>query len=151
MKGLPLCVVHSIISNENLVIESEDSLYEFIKELFKERKENESEIDKMSFLEEIEFTRLSEDKFNDFIENFSSGEMTGRLWKKLCKCFYTNMKKSSTNDVKNCRYFKSQRIEFDGNESHRFEGIIHYLTQKCGGNVSDKGIVNVKQTLTNSR
>lgn len=145
VKELPLCTVYSIISNENLVIESEDSLYEFIKELFKERRENEneSEIEKMSFFEEIEFIRLSEDKFNDFIENFSSGEMTGTLWKKLCKCFYTNMKKSSPNDVKNGRYFKGQRIEFDGNEYHRFEWIIHYLTQKCGGNVSDKGIVNV--------
>lgn len=145
IKQLPLCVIYSIISNENLVIESEDSLFEFVKDLFKEkRNEDENEIDEISFYEEIEFTKLSEKKFNEFIEIFPSSEMTQNLWKKLCQCFYTNMNKPSTGNANEERYsFKGTKIEFDGNKSHQFEGIIHYLTQKSGGNVSDNGTVNI--------
>lgn len=36
-----------------------------------------------------------------------------------------------------------QAFEYDGNIDHCFSGIIHHLTETCGGNVHDKGIVEV--------
>lgn len=144
--SLPREIIHSIISSEYLVIESEDSLFEFIEKLFIEKDNDEF----VSFLEEVDFEKLSECKFNHFIENFSGGKMTAGLWQKLRKCFYTSMKNQKELSSNKNRYsFHGKKIEFDGNESHRFDGIINYLTQKSGGNVSDNGTVKVTSSSYN--
>ena len=76
--------------------------------------------------------------------------MTAGLWQKLRKCFYTSMKNQQELSSNKNRYISlGGKIEFDGNESHRFDGIINYLTQKSGGNVSDNGTVNVTATSYN--
>lgn len=54
------------------------------------------------------------------------------------------------NNNENRYAFKLNTIEYDENESHRFDGIISYLTQKSGGNVSDNGTVNVTSSSANS-
>ena len=50
--------------------------------------------------------------------------------------------KSGKNDKKQKKN-KGQFFKFDKNSEDQFKGIIHYLTEKCGGNVSDKGVVAV--------
>ena len=152
LKTLGVGTVYSIISSDFLVVESEDSLFEFIEEIINDNKEM-SEEDKISFYEELEIRSLSENKFNEVIDGIDIEYMTKRLWTKLCCCFYTN---KEPDDVNVKRYISASKnvndskmkmkgveIEFDGNSSHRFEGVIHYLTEKSGGNVSDKGTVNV--------
>ena len=60
------------------------------------------------------------------------------------------MKNPSKNETHKNRYIKkNHKIEYDGNESHSFEGIINYLTTKSGGNVSDNGTVKVTSSSTN--
>lgn len=158
---IPAKILFSIIFDENLVIESEDSLFDFINKLFSEEKVNDDEeINIISFYEEIDFTKLSQSKFEEFVSCFIGSEMTRNLWEKLSKCFYFNY--TSNKEKKNeGRYsFKGKKIEdddnstnqfsgiikkfeYDGNSSNQFSGIINFLTEKCGGNVSDKGIVKV--------
>ncbi|KAK8897927.1 hypothetical protein M9Y10_000160 [Tritrichomonas musculus] len=144
-------ILYSIISNEKLVIESEDSLFEFIEKLSKAKAKVKEALDVVRFYEEIEFTKLSEAKFNDFIETFDINEMSHEMWEKLRQCFYSCMK-DSTEKVNKTRYLtastsckkqEGKKIDYDGNESHRFKGIINYLTEKSGSNVSDNGTVNV--------
>ena len=147
---LPIEIIHLIVSNSNLKIESEDSLFDFITHLFDIKgKEQHEEIDIISFYEEILFDQLSESKFKDFIDRFSGSDMTDKLFKKLSKCFYVNMKDSSSNEDAKNRY-KCIKFDFDGNQSHAFEGIINHLTKKSGGNVSDNGTVKVTSSSTNS-
>lgn len=38
---------------------------------------------------------------------------------------------------------KYSQFEYQGNGNERFNGIIRYLTKKCGGNVHEKGLVKV--------
>ena len=55
------------------------------------------------------------------------------------------------NDTKSpARPTLRKRREFLYDESKKLDGIISYLTRKCGGNVYDKGIVNVVQTYDSS-
>ena len=143
---LPIEILHAIILNDNLVVESEDSLFEFIRKVFND-KEDDCEYGITSFYEGLEFTELSEDKFNEFIEIFSGSEMTEMLWKKLRICFYSNMKNHSAT-VNTSRYSDRKIILYK--ESHPFEGVIGYLTQKSGGNVADNGTVNVTSSSTNN-
>ena len=120
--SLPLEILHTIISSDELVIESEDSLFEFTQKPFKNRSQNqadEEEFDIVSFYEEVEFTRLSDSKFREFVENFSGSEMTAKLWRRLSSCFKSNTKKQNKNEVKKDRYtFKGKKIEYDGDTSH---------------------------------
>ena len=41
-------------------------------------------------------------------------------------------------------------IEFDKNPEHRLHGIINYLTEKCGGNVMEKGVVELSASSINT-
>lgn len=152
MLSLPIEIVYSIILNSNLVVESEDSLFEFIIKLFNGERLQEQEdqgIDIVSFFEEIEFTELTENKFNEFIEIFSGSEMTQKLWQKVCKCMHPSS--TFSDDFDNRYSIRKLEIEYDGIESHRFDGIINFLTQKSGGNVSDNGTVNVTSSSQNGQ
>ncbi|KAK8883580.1 hypothetical protein M9Y10_042674 [Tritrichomonas musculus] len=135
-------VLYSIICNEELRIESEDSLFDFIIQFFdihKEDKKEEEENDLISFLEQIYFENLSEEKLSQFLDNFNVNDMTVGLWLKLRPCIHINKNNSINSRYKS----KTKIIEYDGNTSHSLNGIIDYLTKKCCGNVSDKGTVKV--------
>lgn len=135
--NIPKSILYEIISSEFLKVDSQDSLIDFINEIFK----NNEKSDKIYFYEKVEFDKLSEEKFQLFLEEFDYTEMTNQLWQKLCSCFNhqkTTIKKGT-----------AKEIQYDGNASNRFKGIIHYLSEKCGGNVSEKGVVNVTASTSN--
>ena len=154
LMNLPLPILYSIISNDHLVIESEDSLYDFVTDLFENEDLNDesssNDYDIISFYGLIEFSELSEEKFNDFLTTFNPSEITNSIWQKLNQCFYFNMKSSikkkkekSLTDS-SARYFYITQVSqfpYDQNPKNKFKGIIHYLTEKFKGNVSDKNIV----------
>ncbi|KAK8848292.1 hypothetical protein M9Y10_019352 [Tritrichomonas musculus] len=148
---LPTRILYSIISNEFLQIETEDSLFDFIIQFFNDKKENqekvsnnESKIDLISFYEQINFENLSEQKIEQFLDTFDPNEMSTALWNKLRPCIH-----ESPNRKKNQRETKKHEqnneriktIKYDGNISNSLNGIIDYLTKESGGNVSDNGTV----------
>ena len=138
---LPKRVLYSIISNESLTIESEDSLFDFINQLFNnQEKEENPEIDFITFLEQIYFENLSEEKLSSFLDNFNPNDMTVALWSKLRSCIHCN----KTHSFNNSRYkSKIKVIKYDGNITHSLNGIIDHLTKESGGNVSDNGTMKV--------
>ena len=142
---IPKTILYTIISNPNLKIDSEDSLFELIQKIFyfESSQNGINDISIISFYEEIDFLNLSESKFIEFLNEFDFNEMTNSLWTNLCRCFYVNY------DPKQCkkhieRYlYEGELFEYDGNEMNRFKGIIHHLTEKTGGNVNDNKTVIV--------
>lgn len=127
----------SIISNEETRFDIEDNFIEFIFEIFSnDDDENEEEPDIISFFEKVEFDKLSENKFIEFILKLDSDKITHTLWNKICSGFcYYKKEQNKNSDVKN--------FLFDGNEKHQFEGIISHLSKECGGNVHDKKVVEI--------
>lgn len=147
---LPRPIILSIISNSQLKLESEDSLLDFILELFssnQEHEENSESISIVTFLEQIDIEKLSEEKFCEFINNVNPSNLTNELWLNLCKKF-----NSSSSDSTESRYEKptGKFINYDGNDQNRFNGIIRYLTNECGGNVYQKGVVKVTESSVNT-
>lgn len=149
---LPKPILYSIISNERLVIESEDKLFDFITDLFKEEEDKEDDYNLISFYELIEFSELTENKFNQFLNSFNPNEITNSIWRKLNKCFYFNMcslvkKKNEKplSDSQNRYYYILQTAKFpyDGDPRNQFRGIIQHLHNICKGNVHDKKIIEV--------
>ncbi|KAK8835530.1 hypothetical protein M9Y10_042414 [Tritrichomonas musculus] len=140
--SLPKKILYSIISNPNFQIKSEDSLFEFIQKKFSKKynsnNENEDDLSIIDFYEKVEFSCLSENKFREFIENLDFNDITSSLWSKLIQCFFMVREKAKVEFI------------YDGNSSNRFKGIIHYLTEKSGGNVDENNIVKVTASSVDS-
>mgnify|MGYP001060927428 CR=1 FL=1 len=89
---LPRSVQYSIISNQHLVINSEDQLLDVVNYIFERnngkgiQKEDE-EFNYITFLE-IDFTSLTEQKLSEFLNTFNFNRMTNALWSKFYLCFF---------------------------------------------------------------
>ena len=92
---LPRTVFHSILTNDNLTIESEDWLLDLIdKFVSKETIKSEDGLSDSYFYEEVNFDFLSEDKKKEFIEKVDPNELTGPLWHKIKRCYFYKKKES---------------------------------------------------------
>lgn len=69
-------------------------------------------------------------------------------YEKEIKMLKDEMKEQTTIEMQRKLF---QAFEYDGNIEHTFSGIIHHLTETCGGNVHEKGIVEVTASSTNSK
>ena len=139
-------ILYSIISDPCLKIDSEDSLFDFIKLIFQDDMSDEKDgLDIISFYEQIEFTLLSESKLCEFFDDFDINQITNGLWSKFLPCILhqTHPKKD--------RYIENKTIfKYDEKLNNRFKGIVHYLNEKCGGNSAIKGEIAVTGSSQNS-
>ena len=143
---LPKSILYSIISNQHLKLKDEDSLLDFINQIFiGEKNSNDDFLNIISFYELIELESLSEIKFNEFINKIKSNEMTHLLWEKF-KEYFQNHFMSKLIDGKKERYLdriytkeneKCITIEFNNDLNNRFNGIIFHL-----GNGNPKSVVD---------
>lgn len=145
----PKKVLLSIISNKNLQLESEDSLFDFINEIysneyseFSVNEEPENNINIINFYEQVDISALSDQKFQDFLEQMNPYNINSTIWQKICQYFAenkTNKKRINSKRKKNDQLC----FEYDGNINNSFKGIIHHFTDECGGNVDDNSIINI--------
>ena len=87
---------YEIISHPNLQIESEDSLFDIVFEIIGKEKENEDEVENVLFLEQLEFSGLSEERLHRFVSVFDANEMSNLLWQKLSILFFKHRGKKSS-------------------------------------------------------
>jgi hypothetical protein len=138
IENLPICTLSSILSNQDLQIESEDCLYEFIRsrcELNTEWFTLFCHI-RFEFLSRTSiecFISWSQDHFNDFMKSFCFD-----LWRSLC--FRLSQSVESTQVTGRSGLFILPKS--DGS----LDGLICYLTAKYNGNVADCGIVSVSSS-----
>ena len=150
LKNLPKTIIYSIISNQNLKIKSEDSLFDFINELFEN--DEEKDFDIISFYEEIEFKNLSQKKLDYFTDLLNPSSITRSLWEKLRPCLRIQKNRPNNNSKQNRYKYENLitcNIEYDENKSHALCGIIDHLMKESGGNVSDNGTVKVTSSKVN--
>lgn len=134
---LPKSALYSIISNPNLRIESEDSLVDFIYDIFETDEDDENESFSMiSFLELVHIESLSENKMIEIIEMIEPQNISKTLWEKFIKLINNNNNNSTLN-LNEDRYATIQtskqtifQIPYDLNSLHQFEGILYYLRQQ---------------------
>lgn len=132
---IPRPIQYSIISNPKLQIKSEDSLLDVVLQII--QKSDNSTIDDLSFLEQIEFTELSEDKLREFLSEFDLNYLNNSLWRKFYQCFFIHFdKKVNRIQSENGHSIKKEVFEYNENEANSFEGIIHFFNRKiwweCG-------------------
>jgi hypothetical protein len=130
-------VLSVILSRESLVVSSEDSLFQFIATRFAKRD------DFFRLVELVVFGCLSRDSIRAFVD-LARGRlhlMTSQIWDLI-----GSRLSSSAPDLQ-----VSKRIlcrDFVLEQGKPLSGIIAHLTEKCGENVHDKGIVNITSSTT---
>ena len=142
LDSLDLETAQLLLSSSSLKIEDEDSLYDFV------RARSEDDLKFTSLFEFVYFEYLSVDRIENFasfvsenlLENISSG-----IWIRICGRLIIENKLKN----KNPRVSTPPGIEFPYNSSKPLEGVIAHLTRQYGGNVHDKGIVNVTASSVN--
>lgn len=142
---LPKSILYSIISNTNLKIQSEDSLLDFIEEIFTRRENENDEDDEYNitlFYETIEFYGLTENKFFEFIQKLNSTDISYEIWNKLKECFYIDSYSLSGLNKERYAY---RSFEYDEDDDDRLNGIIHFLRGK-----SSYGEIEVTSSSTYS-
>ena len=142
---LPKSILFLIISNDKLKLYNEDSLFDFVQQIF-ETDENDSEFDKNDFLEKINFLRLSKEKLNDAFNSIEFNTARRELFEKLMRC--SQYHEDVVLDEDMTRYVHKKLIFLPNEDiSSPLNGIIRHLTNIAGGNVHDKGFVDVSSSL----
>ncbi|KAK8839349.1 hypothetical protein M9Y10_032285, partial [Tritrichomonas musculus] len=83
IRKLPLKMIYSILRNDHFNIEDEDLLIDMINELVS-CMEDDQELSDNELYETVDLTKLSENKFREFLSTFDYTKMTGTIWKNLC-------------------------------------------------------------------
>ena len=88
--------------------------------------------------EYVEFKNVNEKTLEKFIEKFSMNDLKLGIWKSICR------KLLSSNDSKNCsKRYIDIIIEKHYIQGQEFKGILRYLSDESGGNIHDKGVVEI--------
>lgn len=110
--SLSKTVIYSILSSSQLKLLNEDSLLDFINQLFsiEQNKNDDGDgLNKTAFYELVDFSELSDQKFKEFIDAFNPSELSVALWQKLSKmmAFRKSGQNNEANQQKNTnRYVK---------------------------------------------
>lgn len=124
LKKLDLEQIEEIIKNESLKLDEEDSLLNFILELY-EKDEKYSPL-----FEYVNFNNINEKSFVSFINKFSIDNINSSIWRSMCQRILPSEKTKIIHE----RYHE-KIIQFDHIKGQEFKGIMNYLCEKTGGNI----------------
>ena len=139
---LDLETIARLLQSSSLKIKDEDSLYNFVRSRSEERdKQGHWTLTTFACLFEfIHFEYLSVEAIEDFagfVTDHLPECINAGIWTQICRRLTLRTQKKNPRDVTPA----NREFAFDG--SNFFGGILNHLTQKCGGNVHDKGVVNI--------
>lgn len=138
MKQLDDHIIEQIINNENLKLNDEDSLLEFVLDLYS------GDAKSCELFEYIEFNNVSEEKIENFINKFELEHLNFGIWRSICTRLIGREKSDRS------RYIEKNKIEkFVFEEGQEFKGIMHHLTVESGGNIHDNGTVEITANSIN--
>lgn len=133
--SLPVDILEKIILNENLKLQNEDQLVDFIDEI------ETTEKTICVFYEKSDMKALSKNRLERTLNKLSAYQMTSELMKQLRSLILNPF--IGSEEIKQERYTS----HFCPTDPNHYNGIIMYLTGKCGGNVHAKGVVEITSSL----
>jgi hypothetical protein len=129
LKQINLEVLDRILNSPNLLIRNEDSLIDFISSLGEEYS---------VLYEYVQFEFLTETGFRKFLSSVDLEDINSSLWGSFCRRFLSD---ASNHALPNKRFSGLSSLRY--HLGRKWNGIIDHLTKKCGGNVHEKGVVNI--------
>lgn len=131
MKKLSVNILYRVTSNEKLKLKDEDQLLNFINCLY--QKDSKYKI----LYENVIFMNAKSSSISNFIHIFDYNDVNSSIWSLLSN----RLLLENENIVKNDQRYKNKILEHKNDQE--FDGIINYLTKKAGGNLHDKGVIEM--------
>lgn len=138
LKRLSIDFIEEIIQADSLKIADEDSLLQFLIEVYEENPS-------CSFLfENVIFSNVTEKVLKEFINVFSIENLNSQIWSSICRRLFKSKLKNKLN-CKPSRYIEKvpNFKEFKPGEGNEFNGIMRYLTEKTGGNIHVNNTIEI--------
>ena len=130
-------ILERIFHNPNLKVLNEDILFTFALNLYEQSDQY------SSLFENILFSNVSKNNIQKFLELFDVNQINAEIWRRLSERILNDLSTDSLEAMYN------QNIDqYNSRYGHKLN-IIEYLTQKCGGNVKEKGEIIVKSSKSN--
>ncbi|KAK8850239.1 hypothetical protein M9Y10_018364 [Tritrichomonas musculus] len=131
---LDLDILSEILFQDELKIEDEDTLLRFILEIYEKDKKY------APLFEYIYFENVKDEALSEFFNEFDIEFLTNGTWSSIFYRLIQSRKRPSKNGrCKNEHKFKIITKE----KNNDFRGIMRYLSEECGGNIHDKGVVEI--------
>jgi hypothetical protein len=143
LRGIDACILEAILSSDSLRLQDEDSLLTFICSV-----DSESQILLLRYVRSAYLSWAGMATLLDLVPDFGMDPLIWTLvCPRLCLPVSGGNCSNSTTEESRCDGTRTVDIRLDHTESpSRFEaldGIISYLTTKCGENVHEKGLVTI--------
>jgi hypothetical protein len=133
-----------IMKSGGLVIESEDWLFEQVLNVI------EDDPTKFCLFEFVYFELVSCENLKRFVSLSSDCLclINSAIWTRLCNRLALPIGSRATDEIRSKvgNRYKEPRQAFPFRVGSPFEGIFAHLSSKCGGNVHDKGIVDISSS-----
>lgn len=137
LKTLNYEIIEEIIKNPALKLKDEDSLLEFIIDLYR------TDFSYSTLFEYVAFKNVSEKVLEKFLSEFNIEHLNSKIWEKICQRLLIQ----GENNVKEERYEKEKEkrkiIQKDHQSGNEFNGLLRYLSDKTKGNIHDNGTINI--------
>jgi hypothetical protein len=130
-------LISRILSDSELRLESEDSLFRFIESLCSK---NDAYRD---LIEYVEAQYLSEMCISDYISFVDPDRLSRGTWLSICRRLSLPVSPSTVNPRLNVSIAKVPTVTFGGDQSSMFRGIFDKLREECKGNPHLCGKVKV--------
>lgn len=131
-------MIEMIISNEELKINDEDSLFEIIMKLYEEDETY------SNLFGRVIFCNLSSKSVEKFVNTFSFDDISSEIWSSICMRLLKS-KEVTEKVIIDGRYLKPMmsKKEFKVEKGHELEGIMRHLTNETNGNIHDNGTIEI--------
>lgn len=140
IKTLDIDIIEQIISNRSLKLEEEDSLLQFILEMY------ENDVKYSKLFEYVVFSNVKEETLKTFVQTFSIDDLNSNIWLSICQRLFSSQK---VEDQKERYLTKYIYKEFKHVEGQEFHGIMNFLNEETGGNIHDNGTVSITTNSLN--
>jgi hypothetical protein len=143
LRQLPVSILESILSCGTLRLRDEDSLLNFINTL---------DCDRHLLYRYLKSEYLSCEGIALLVESLNADSLDCMIWSSLCRRLVLQVCKLSSEslEISKMRFVTSEPVfagqKFPFVEGSPFNGIISFLTTKCGGNVHTKDFVTISSS-----
>lgn len=136
LSKLDIEIIRKIISSDQLLIKDEDSLLDFIINLYIQDKQYGDLFEKVFFL------NVTNEGLSRFYEVYDYNDISSSVWKSI----FDRVIHSFANDfnVQNRNYIEKNAKVIAYDPNRKLNGIIKYLLSKTNGDLIDNGIINIQ-------
>lgn len=143
LKNIDISIIELILSNDKIQLEDENSLLDFVIELYQKNEKN------SNLFEYVDFSAVDQENIEEFVNTFDLNDINLSIWKMICKRIIQTSPSKKVNQLRYHKEINDNVKVFELKSKNELNGIFKYLSDQTKGNIHDKGIINVTTNSLN--